>query len=282
MVQKAVLDSIARFEGTGDQQGSDLLKALYARRYKLFKTELDEIDLQQALLSIKQYAKGGRADILRMQLMEKWKDQFSFAYPVLLDEIETKWSGRFVQQKLEAAVAGQRQIDELFKTASVIQNGDNYYIGKPVAELPFGARLYKLDSVSKVEDLLTNLRAKFRTRTLILDIWATWCAPCIGDIPNGIKLHRENSDLPIEYIYLCTTSGSDEETWKRRIATLKPPGHHIFIDDVLLTSLRKLLHAEGGYPTYVVIDKDGNVNAKAISFMNGMDREKLKTAAGIQ
>lgn len=280
--QKLVLDSIALLEATEDQQKSELLKALYTKRYKLFKAELDKIDLEQSILSIKQYAKGGRADILQMQLMERWKDQFAFAYPVLLDQIEARWARRFVQNKLEIAITSQKQIDELFKTASVIQPADNYYIGKPVADLPFDARLYKLDSIAKIEDFLANLRAKFSNKVLVFDIWATWCAPCIGDIPNGIRLHKDNSDLPIEYIYLCTTSGSDEETWKRRIATLKPPGHHIFIDDVLLTSLRKLLRAEGGYPTYVVIDREGKVNAKAISFMSGMDRAKLKEATGIQ
>lgn len=179
-------------------------------------------------------------------------------------------------------MATQQQMEELFKTSTLIKQSDNYYIGKPLAELSFGAQLYKLDSLGKMEDLISNLRLKFSNKVLVLDIWATWCAPCISDIPNSIRLHKENADLPIEYIYLCTNSGSDEKTWKSRIGMLKPPGTHIFIDDALLISLRKLLRAEGGFPTYVVIDQQGKVNSKAISFMSGLDRDKLKIATNIE
>lgn len=262
-----------------------LQKELYKNKTGLTsdqKMELDKIELQQSLLSIQQYSKGPRADILTLGLMERWKDQFAYVYPILINSIESNWVKSFIESKLEQALATQRQIDDLFKSAAATQQPANYYIGKPVAELPFGASLYTLDSIQKIEDFLSNLRSKFSNKILLLDIWATWCAPCISDIPYSIKLHEENSDLPIEYIYLCTSSGSDENTWKRRIGTMKPPGNHIFIDDTLLNALRKILHAEGGYPTYVVIDREGKVNTKAISFMSGLDRDKLKTAVGIQ
>ncbi|RYY52142.1 MAG: TlpA family protein disulfide reductase, partial [Chitinophagaceae bacterium] len=198
-----------------------------------------------------------------------------------LQDMSSNWAKAFLQLKLSLARRNQQEIDQLFRAASVSAVADGHYIGKPVAELPFGAHLYKLDSISKVQDFLTALRAKFSGKVLIIDIWATWCAPCLGDIPNSVELHHDNSDLPIEYVYLCTSSGSDEATWKKRIVNLKASGYHIFVDEVILNSLRKKLNAEGGFPTYVVIDRAGKVNSKAISFLGGFDRQQLKDATGL-
>jgi thiol-disulfide isomerase/thioredoxin len=280
--QHSLLDSIRFYESSPGPEKSGTLKLLYAKRAKLFKTELEKIEIHQSLLSIQQNSEGARADILKLALMERWKDKFEYVYPTIIGSIETNWIKRFIQAKYEQALATQQQIENLFKTSSLIKQSDNYYIGKPLAELSFGAQLYKLDSLGKIEDLISNLRLKFSNKVLVLDIWATWCAPCISDIPNSIRLHKENGDLPIEYVYLCTNSGSDEKTWKSRIGMLKPPGTHIFIDEALLNSLRKALRAEGGFPTYVVIDRQGKVNSKAISFMGGLDRDKLKTATNIE
>lgn len=280
--QKAVLDSIVVLESGDKSANEEELRKLYARRTKLFSTQIDRIYLQQSLLAIDQSVQGPRADMLKLWLMEGWKDKYAYAYPVLSSSIQTKWMNNIVETELAYEQLNQRKVDELFKTATVINPSNTAYLGRPIGELEFGASLYTLDSIQKIEDFVFNLRARFPGKALILDIWATWCAPCISDIPNSIDLHQKNADLPIEYIYLCSSSGSDEATWKRRIGSLKPPGHHIFIDDRLLNLLRKVLNAEGGFPTYVVIDREGGVKPKAIQFMGALNRNTLKDAVGIQ
>ncbi|RYY58969.1 MAG: TlpA family protein disulfide reductase [Chitinophagaceae bacterium] len=278
----ALQDSIEKYEAVADSNQVKVLKGLVSRRRKMFRPELDQIALRQSLLYIRNYTRGPRADLMTVQLMEMWKDNFAFAYPVLIDEIGSSWTKNYVKRKLDLAVQNQQEVNALFKASPAAKPGDNYFIGTPVADLPFNAQLFKLDSISRIETFLSDLRQKFSGKVLLIDIWATWCAPCLSDIPNSKKLHEENGDLPIEYIYICTSNSSDEATWKKRIAALKPPGTHIFMDDALLVSLRRLLHAEGGFPTYVVIDREGKVNTKAISFLSQFDREKLKAATNIQ
>lgn len=56
---------------------------------------------------------------------------------------------------------------------------------------------------------MLNLKLKFPNKALIIDFWATWCVPCLGDLPNSKKLYEANKDLPVEYVYICTRGGSN-------------------------------------------------------------------------
>jgi hypothetical protein len=42
-----------------------------------------------------------------------------------------------------------------------------------------------------------------------------------------------------------------------------------------------VLNAEGGFPTYVVIDVNGKVNKSKITRMEALDRESLKKTVGL-
>ncbi|MCH5690540.1 redoxin family protein [Niabella sp. W65] len=140
---------------------------------------------------------------------------------------ENRLDKNLVQRQLNEFTSRKNEINKLFMSAGKL-SGDQYYIGNAVASLPFGAQLYTLDSIDNIDNFILNLKTKFKDKALVIDIWATWCGPCIADITNSKKLHDESKDLPVEYIYLCTTSGSDIETWKTRIGTLKPL-EHIFL-----------------------------------------------------
>ncbi|MBO9595668.1 MAG: redoxin family protein [Niabella sp.] len=279
--QKAVLDSIKEWESSTADNKRATLKSLYVRRYQLLKNEVQAADFEQFVQRVEKNSVQPRTDILKLSLMELGKDYFSIAFPRLLNAMQTTWTKQAVQNELKTVASSQKEMQQLFESAGPA-NADGYFIGKPVASLSFGAQLYRLDSIASIDGLITNLRSKFSGKALVLDIWATWCGPCIADMTNSKKLHEDARDLPVEYIYLCTTSGSDEETWKKRIATLKPAGTHIFINEELENALRKKLNANGGYPTYIVIDQKGNISSDKIAFMQELNREKFAAAIGVK
>lgn len=49
----------------------------------------------------------------------------------------------------------------------------------------------------------------FRGRTIFLNLWATWCAPCLAEMPYIQKLYEDVADEGIEFIAITTDDDPD-------------------------------------------------------------------------
>lgn len=96
-----------------------------------------------------------------------------------------------------------------------------------------------------------------RGKILVLDFFATWCSPCIAELP---ELERLRADLQtnrdIEFVLVGTNKGGDTADRVRAFAQ----GRHISLP-VAFDPEQRTMHAFGltGFPTLVVIDRTGHV-----------------------
>lgn len=282
--RRTVLDSLKSYNQLNGQQRNEkasAVKEVEKRKRNLFAQEMGTFKVINSIHLIDSIYKEPKSDILKTFLLNTGNDVFAKTYPKIISSIKTKWCKQIATNELAESNIKQKRIDSLLASSQTIDNTNNF-IGKPLEKLTFGASLYRLDSIENLDHFILDLKSTFKNKALVIDFWATWCAPCLSEMPISKKLHEENKDLPIEFVYICTNSSSNEKTWKDKVVGLELPGTHIFMDDKIVSELKSSFNNVGaGFPTYVVIDVNGKLRPKAIQWMNSLDREKLKMAVGL-
>ncbi|WP_282072112.1 TlpA family protein disulfide reductase [Polaribacter atrinae] len=106
---------------------------------------------------------------------------------------------------------------------------------------------------------LDDLKGKY----LYLDIWATWCGPCIAEIPSLKKLEKEYHNKNIEFISISIDKMKDHEKWKEMIVDKDLKGLQLFADNNWESKFIEDYQIKG-IPRFILIDPKGNiVNANA-------------------
>jgi len=277
--QRAVLDSLKYYSRLPEAEKIDVLRRVNKKKQELLLGEIVKLNTGNLLHLIDIFYTPPKSDVLKTFLLEKGKIEFSQTYPEIIKTMHTNWCKNIAIMELKRATQKQTEIDSLLAKGTQIKENDAF-IGKPLGSLTFNANLYRLDNVKNLDEFIINLKSKFPNKALIIDFWATWCAPCLTELPLSKKLQEANSDLPIAFVYICTNSSSNVTVWKNKIAELQIPGTHIFADDRLVSELQSKFNTEKGFPAYVVIDVNGKLKPKAIEWMHFLDRDKLKIAVG--
>lgn len=112
----------------------------------------------------------------------------------------------------------------------------------------------------KGPDLLTNLLEKYKGKVVYADVWATWCGPCIAGMEASQKLRAKLKDKDVVFVYLCTSSPT-EEGWKNVIAAKNLEGENYFFDMSQSSAISRALNIQG-IPYYFVVDKKGDIVSK--------------------
>ena len=90
----------------------------------------------------------------------------------------------------------------------------------------------------------------------VVNVWASWCAPCRAEAPTLAALSEKYSD--VAFIGILTRDNPvNAEAFARRFALPYPT----LIDDSVLIGFRKSLPANA-IPSTVLIDKKGDVAAR--------------------
>jgi cytochrome c biogenesis protein CcmG, thiol:disulfide interchange protein DsbE len=101
---------------------------------------------------------------------------------------------------------------------------------------------------------------EYRGKVVVLNVWATWCKPCIVEMPSFERLHRmfPNSDLRIVAVSIDDRVGADSV---RKYAEGLGLTFEILLDS---THVLERSYQVVGYPETFVIARDGTIRKKWI------------------
>jgi thiol-disulfide isomerase/thioredoxin len=101
--------------------------------------------------------------------------------------------------------------------------------------------------------------ADARDKYVLVDFWATWCGPCVANIPEVENLRRKYAER-LGLIVLGANLDQDSQRAKEFLRDRKLPWQHALLGDWSSTDVPKRF-AVSSVPTYVLIGPDGHVIA---------------------
>lgn len=99
--------------------------------------------------------------------------------------------------------------------------------------------------------------ASCRGKAVVLEFWATWCAPCIAQFDHLNRLADRYRDQPIELVAVSIDRGADAEDKIRRLLAERPLRTRV----VLAASGVEAAYGIVGVPLTVLVDREGRIDA---------------------
>ncbi len=101
---------------------------------------------------------------------------------------------------------------------------------------------------------LEDLRGKY----VYIDVWATWCGPCIAEIPHLKKVEAKYHGKNIEFVSISVDTEKDYEKWKKMVVAKELGGIQLFADKNWTSDFIKA-YGINAIPRFILIGPDGKV-----------------------
>lgn len=112
------------------------------------------------------------------------------------------------------------------------------------------------------ENILQVILDKYKGKAVLIDIWATWCVPCLKGHEAMKPLKEELSGQDVVFVNI-TSPASPMSTWEEMIADIA--GEHYYLTEQQLSYI--LTHyGSTGFPTYAIYNKDGEQTFVTVGF----------------
>ena len=126
------------------------------------------------------------------------------------------------------------------------------------------SNILEMNPENSGDQVLKDLAEKFKGKVIYIDLWGTWCSPCLNAITEIQPVKKDYAD-DVAFVYLADET-SPQKAWEDKIKSID--GEHMRLSQAQAQDIKSKF-ALSGYPSYIVIGKDGSVTYSG--FIHGLD-----------
>ena len=101
--------------------------------------------------------------------------------------------------------------------------------------------------------------ADFKCQVVVVNLWATWCAPCVKEMPTLAQLQGRYAGKPVKIVPISLDKGAEDIAKAKAFIAAKPPLAYYHGDYALAFAISP--PAEG-LPTTLIFDRSGRERAR--------------------
>lgn len=238
----------------GSESSTLFLKNGYDLNLKMNAKEFDE--------SIVYTGKGSKENNFLAQKALA-DENFEMKLESLLDADEATFKAALEDKKSrDLATLEKSGIDEKlagFIKPSIAQEGmmlTQFYNQKLAAKKIEGtvSTSFDYENFNGGKTKLEDLRGKY----VYIDVWATWCGPCIAEIPSLKKVEEKYHGKNIVFVGISVDVDKDHEKWQKFVKAKELVGVQLFADKNWTSDFIKA-YGINSIPRFLLIDPDGKV-----------------------
>jgi thiol-disulfide isomerase/thioredoxin len=130
-------------------------------------------------------------------------------------------------------------LSELLRDVKQVQPGE---VAPSFSLYDINGELYTMDS--------------FRGRYVLLDFWASWCAPCLEEFPHMQRIHKAYKEDDL--IIVSISIDENQFSWKQTLEKNNLPWVQLYAGEGFSQATFQEYRA-GGIPFYVLVDRNGEI-----------------------
>ena len=113
---------------------------------------------------------------------------------------------------------------------------------------------------------------------IVLSFWATWCGPCLKEMPKLVTIQKELADKGVKVFWISVDDAKDEAKINGIAKRFKVPAEQVLFD--FERKVVSAYHKRGVPPFTVVIGKDKTKILEKLGFTEGDEKKIHESVVG--